>query len=84
MTEKSEETQINTLIYSLGHKAEDLLQTFSLSEENSKKYSKVIEKFDSHFIQCHIVIYEWVKFNHHVQQEGESVQDFIFNVHTLA
>ena len=84
LTEKSEETQINTLIYSTGDKAEDLLQTFSLSQEDAKKYSKVIEKFDSHFIQRRNVIYERVKFNHRVQQEGESVQDFIFDVHTLA
>ena len=57
LTEKSEETQINTLIYSMGDKAEDLLQTFSLSQEDAKKYSKVIEKFDSHSIQRRNVIY---------------------------
>ena len=39
LKEKSEETQINTLVYSMGDKAEDLLQTFALSEEDVKKYS---------------------------------------------
>ena len=84
LKEKSEETQINTLVYSMGDKAEDLLQTFALSEEDAKKYSKVIEKFNSHFIKRCNVIYERARFNRRVQQEGESVEDFIFDVHTLA
>ena len=84
LKEKSEETQISTLIYSMGDKAEDLLQTFSLSEEDAKKYSTVVEKFNSHFIKRCNVIYERARFNRRVQQEGESVEDFIFDVHTLA
>ena len=66
----------------MGEKAEGLLQTFTLSEEDAKKYSKVIEKFNSHFIKRN-VIYKRARFNRHVQQEGQSVEDFIFDVHTL-
>ena len=29
------------------------------------------------------MIYERVRLNRHVQQEGESVEDYIFDVHTL-
>ena len=42
LSSKSEETQINTLIYSMGDKAEDILQSFTLSDEEAKKYSVVI------------------------------------------
>ena len=63
LKEKPEETQINTLVYSMGDKAEDLLETFALSEEDAKKYAKVIEKFNSHFIRRCNVIYERARFN---------------------
>ena len=36
---KSEETQISMLIYSMGDRSEDILKSFALSEEDSKKYS---------------------------------------------
>ena len=84
LKEKSEETEINTLIYLMGVKAKELLQTFALSEEDAKKYSKVIEKFDSHFIQRRNVDYKQEKFNCRIQQEGKSVQEFIFDIRTLA
>jgi len=34
---KSEEVQISTLVYSMGDKAEDLLQSFNLNDEEVKK-----------------------------------------------
>ena len=84
LASKSEETQINTLIYSMGDKAEDILQSFALSEENAKKYSVVIEKFNGYFVKRHNVIYDRAKFNSRTQQEGELVEDFIYSVHALA
>ena len=83
LTDKFEEAQVNTLVYSMGDKAEDLLHTF-LSEEDAKKYSKVIEKFDNHFMKHRNVIFERARFYCHVQQERESVKDFIFDAQTLA
>ena len=46
---KSEETQISTLIYSMGDRSEDILKSFALSEEDAKKYLMVIGKFNNHF-----------------------------------
>jgi hypothetical protein len=48
---KSENAQVNTLIYSMGDKADDILHSFNLSEADSKKYATVKAKFDSHFIK---------------------------------
>jgi len=48
---KSEESQVNTLIYSMGDKADDIFQSFKLSEEDLKKYNTVKQKFDSHFVK---------------------------------
>ena len=53
---ESEEIQINTLIYSMEDKTEDILKSFALSEEDAKKYSVVIEKFIRHFVKhCNII-----------------------------
>ena len=51
IVEKSEESQIDTLIYSMGDKADDILQSFNLSEDALKSYRTVKEKFDTHFVQ---------------------------------
>ena len=37
LVEKSEESQINTLIYTMGSKADDIFQSFNLSTEDQKK-----------------------------------------------
>jgi len=42
---KSEESQINTLIYIMGSKADDILQSFNLSDEDQKKYDTVVTHF---------------------------------------
>ena len=81
---KSEETQISTLIYSMGDRSEDILKSFALSEEDAKKYSVVIGKFNTHFSKRHNVIYDRAKFNSRSQREGESVEDFIYHVNALA
>ena len=49
LDQKEEEAQVNTLIYSMGDEADDILRSFNLSEADSKKYTKVREKFDAHF-----------------------------------
>ena len=84
LASKSEETQINTLIYSMGDKAEDILKSFALSDEEAKQYFVMIAKFNSHFVKRRNVIYNRAKFNSRSQQDGESVEEFIYSVHTLA
>ena len=81
---KSEETQISTLIYSMGDRSEVILKSFALSEEDAKKYSVVIGKFNNHFGKRHNIIYDRAKFNCRSQQEGESVEDFIYHINALA
>ena len=84
LSAKAEDKQVNTLVYSMGAKAEDIFQAFSLSEEESKSYNTVNTKFESHFIKRRNTIFELAKFNRRVQQEGESVDDFIIDLYSLA
>ena len=60
---KSEETQTSTLIYSMADQSEDILKLFALSEEDAKKYSVVIGKFNNYFGKRRNVIYDRPKFN---------------------
>ena len=81
---KSEESQMNTLIYTTGDKADDIFLSFQLSEENQKKYNVVLEKFQGHFVKWRNLIYEHTKFNQRIQQAGKSVENFITDLYVLS
>ena len=65
-------TQVNSLIYSMGPEADDIFASFELNDENKKKYAKVKEKFDNHFIVRRNVIFERAKFNKRKQEDSEN------------
>ena len=50
LTSGDEETQVNTLIYCMGDRADDILRSFQLSAEDEKKYDVVCQKFNGHFV----------------------------------
>ena len=50
LSKEDEENQVNALIYSVGGEADDILQSFSLTEANRKKLEPVKTKFEGHFI----------------------------------
>ena len=66
---KEETVQVNTLIYTMGDEADDILRTFRLSEEEKKVYTTVLNKFESHFVKRRNVIFERAKFNMRIQGE---------------
>ena len=41
----------------MGDKADDILRSFKLSDEDAKKYSMVKAKFEDHFIKKRNMIY---------------------------
>ena len=84
LTGKPETAQINTLIYSMGDEADDILRSFALSEEGGKKYDTVKGRFDSHFVKRCNIIFERAKFNMRHQQDGEPVDAFITALYGLA
>lgn len=84
LIDKPDEYQVNSLLYTLGDTADDILSVLPLSEDDKKKYDKVKAAFEAHCVGKHNVIYERAKFNMRHQEEGESVESFITSVHTLA
>ena len=81
---KSEERQVNTLVYSMGDKAEGILHSFNLTADDAKSYATVKEKFEAHFVKRRNTIFERAKFNKRRQEEAETVDDFITDVYALA
>ena len=84
LNKKPENTQISTLIYSMGDEANDILSSFTMSDDDREKYDAVKAKFEGHFIIKRNVIFERAKFNLRVQKEGESADNFITDLYTLA
>ena len=72
---QDDEAQVNTLIYTMGDEADDILRSFALSDENSKTYAydAVLGKIEAHFAKRRNVIFERAKFNLRTQEEGEPV-----------
>ena len=81
---KTESEQIDCLIYCMGDQAESILTALKLTEDEGKKYDKVVDAFENHFIGKRNTIYERAKFNLTVQREGTSVDEFITTLHNLA
>ncbi|KAL3212200.1 hypothetical protein MRX96_051893 [Rhipicephalus microplus] len=47
---KPKQHQVDALLYIMGEQAEEIYATFTLSEENSKKFDAVVEQFHMNFI----------------------------------
>lgn len=50
LDKKGEDYQVNSLVYTMGDKADDVLGTLGLHNEDLKKYKSVKEAFDKYFI----------------------------------
>ena len=77
VVKEDEEVQVNTLLYSTGDEADDILRSFQLSEEDLKKYSVVKERFDKHFVKKHNATYRRAQFNRRRQDESETVDSLL-------
>jgi len=84
LDKKSQETQVATLIYSMGVEADEIFNSFTMTTEARKEYDAVKAKFEGHFIIKRNVIFERAKFNLRVQKENEPVDNFITELFTLA
>lgn len=84
LADKDSAYQVNSLLYIMGEKSDDILNTLPLSEEAKKSYEDVKKALSEHFIGRHNVIYERAKFNSRFEQPGESAESFITDVYRLA
>ena len=54
---------------------------FFIIRGRPKEFNAVLEKFQGHCVKWRNVIYERMKFNQRIQQECESVENFITNLY---
>ena len=81
---KEQPSQVNTLVYCMGDKADDILSSLDLSDDDKKSYDTVKTKLEQHFVKRKNLIYERARFNQRRQEEGESVDSFVTSLHCLA
>ncbi len=79
-----EENQVNTLIYTMGDEAEDILTSLRLTLEHLSEYNTVIERPNEHFVVRRNLIFEHAQFNMWQQEAGQSADNFIPALHWLA
>ncbi|XP_064485869.1 uncharacterized protein LOC135398390 [Ornithodoros turicata] len=68
----------------MGPQAEDVFQTFNLSDEQTRDFDYVLGKFENYFLPRRNVIYERVIFNSRIQGDSESADDFATALYKLA
>ena len=73
----NEQQQVSTLLYCLGEQADDVLSSTGISEENRKKYSEVMTKFDDYFKIRRNVIFERARFNRRNQLPDETAEEYV-------
>lgn len=76
LSAKEENIQVATLVYSLGEKAEDIFNSFNLSEQHQTVYETVKSKFDTYFRPQTNHIFERAKLNVMQQQVGQTMAEF--------
>ena len=65
----------------MGHRAEYILTSLKLTQDELKKYDTVKPKLDSYFRRN--VIFERSQFNKRVQLENEAVDSFLTDLHCM-
>ncbi|KAL7870545.1 hypothetical protein SRHO_G00080420 [Serrasalmus rhombeus] len=81
---QAEENQVNTLIYTMGDEAEDIITALQLTVIEASQYNAVKNKLNAHFVVRRNVIFERAKFNQRQQEQGETVDSFITSLHCLS
>ena len=81
---KSEQKQVISLIFAMGEEAEDILDSFRLSDDEQKSYATVRGKFESYFMKKRNIVFDRISFFQRRHEEGEPVASFVNDVYALA
>jgi hypothetical protein len=84
LSEEPDDKQIDTLIYTLGDKADDIFASFNINDESVLTYEYVLDLFEKHFIPQRNIIFERARFLRRRQNANEELEDFIVDIHSLA
>ena len=76
--------QVNVLLYMLGSKAEELVKSLALSDDDMKSFSTVRDKIEKFYQPKENIIFSRAKFNARYQQPNEPIESFISSLNALA
>ena len=80
---KDDKRQVSMLLYCMGKKAEEVLLSTNISEDDRQKYDRVISHFDGFFKVRNNVIFEIACFNRRSQKMDKTVDEFITSLYNL-
>ena len=84
LTESTAAKQVSILLYCLGEEADSVLTSVNATEDDRKDYTRVLVLFDNYLKVRRNVIFERERFNRRTQLPGESAEEFIMALYTLA
>ena len=84
LSAESGDRQVSTLLYCMGENAEDILASTNIPDDDRKQYASVVKQFDDFFKVRKNVIFERARFNRRCQAAGETAEQFITSLYTLA
>ena len=76
--------QVSTFLYSLGEESESVLTSMNATANDRKEYAQVIKKFNAFFKIRKNVIFERARFNCRNHLTGETAEQYIMTLYTLA
>lgn len=83
--EEDGEVQVSTLIYAMGHEAENIFKSFTFGEaEDINSYDTVLAKYDAYFMPQKNTIHERACFYQRAQKPGEMAETFIRALYELS
>ena len=84
LSSEKEDRKVSTLLYCLGEAAEDVLLSSNTTDKDRKEYKLVLGKFDEFFKVRKYVIFNRARFSRRNQLEGESSEQYVTVLHSLA
>ena len=83
LSHRSQSEQVSALLYAMGDVADDILSILRI-DETTTSYTELIDLMDGYFNARKNIIFARAKFNKRIQQAGESIDQFIQDLHRLA
>ena len=84
LEKKSESVQVSQLVYAMGPDADRILDTFTMTDADKKKFLPVLAKFDEYFTPARNIIHERAQFHKCSQKEGETVDEYVRRLYEAA
>ena len=78
---EDEKRQVSSLLYAMGEKADDIMDSLRLSDDNQNSYALVRGRFEAYFVKKRNINFERVRFFQRRQKEGEPVASFVDDIY---